>query len=402
MYFSYRMAIAGFLMLGALVVGARAFAEPVSEAATIGQGVLSFDQLSDRFRTLADDKGAVYAFNILANASLPPDTDLHLLGHAVGEELYKQKGIDGIALCTEDFRNACSHAIVIGALNEFGPGDATIAKIRAACKLAPGGSGAYTMCFHGLGHGVFAYFGYDIPKAVAFCKRLGTPEYNNEEFPQCVGGMTMELVDGGGHDHDEWVTAQSKYLDPADPLSPCDRSIIPAETKSFCYIYLTPRLFLAAGAKLANPDPATFPQAMGYCSTIADSHLRDTCYGSFGKEFIPLAASRDIRSIYQMSDDQYKTALSWCEMGGSAEANDACIGQEVASVFWGGENDPQASFRLCSLVTDPAAQKACYANLGQNIASYASGTARDALCDQLPTADQDKCKTAAIAPQDKP
>lgn len=372
------------------------------EAATIGQGNPSFQEISDRFTALAEKKGAVYAFDVERVAPLPPNIDTHLLGHVIGGVLYQQKGIDGIADCTSDFRNACSHAIVIGALDEFGTGSATVSMIQAACKKAPGGTGAYTMCFHGLGHGVFAYFGYDIPKAVAFCKRLGTPEYGDQEFTQCVGGMIMELVDGGGHDHDQWLAAQPKYFDPSDPLAPCDRSMIPEEAKSFCIMYLTPHLFQAAGADIANPDPSTFPKAFSFCDALKDPHLRDTCYSSFGKEFIPLAAAHDIRNVDQMSDGEYGEAISWCMMGGSTEADQACIGQALASIFWGGENDPQASFRFCSLVSDTGVKDECYKQLADNIASYTSGTARSDLCAKLPEADQSGCENANIAPQNRP
>jgi hypothetical protein len=370
------------------------------EARVIGAGNPSFSQLSERFAELTEKKGGVYAYQVLKIAPLPPGIDVHLMGHVVGDIFYKQVGIDGIKDCTQDFRNACSHTIVVGALNEFGTGDATIAMITAACHKAPGGVGAYTMCFHGLGHGVFAFFGYDIPKAVAFCKRLGTAEYGDQEYTQCVGGMTMELVGGGGHDHDQWVVANEKYLTFDDPLSPCDRSLIPAEAKSFCYTYLTPHLFDAAGADRGNPDPSTFAKAFSYCGAIRDTDLRDTCYGSFGKEFIPLAAARDIRNVDQMTDEEYSIAISWCMYAPNTNAREQCIGQALASVFWGGENDPQASFRFCSLAGEEV-RSACYAHLGQNIASYTWGAVRSTLCEQLPSAYQNDCKSAVIAPKDR-
>jgi hypothetical protein len=381
---------------------AQAHTNKFPEAATIGLGNPDFQEISDRFTALAEKKGAVYAFDVEKIATLPPDIDTHLLGHVIGGVLYQQKGINGIADCTPDFRNACSHAIVIGALNEFGTGSATVAMVQAACKKAPGGSGAYTMCFHGLGHGVFAYFGYDMPKALAFCKKLGTPEYGDQEFTQCVGGMIMELVDGGGHDHDQWLSAQPKYFDPNDPLAPCDRAIIPDEAKSFCYMYLTPHLFAATGADISNPDPSMFPKAFSFCTAISDKTLRDVCYSSFGKEFVPLAAAHDIRNVDQLSDAEYGEAISWCMMGGGEEQDKDCIGQAVASVFWGGENNPQASFRFCSLVSDSGVESECYKQLGLNIASYASGTERSTLCAQLPATDQNYCETANIGPQDKP
>lgn len=390
------------LALGIALYGSRGGFTQYREATTIGMGVSSFQELEARFKNLADAKGGEYAFEILKRAPVPPGTDVHLLGHVVGDELYKQKGISGIAVCTQDFRNACSHAIVIGALNEFGAVPSTIEKIRTACAQAPGGSGAYTMCFHGLGHGVFAYFGYDIPKAVAFCKRLGTEAYHDQEYAQCVGGMTMELIDGGGHDHDSWVVANKQYLDPRDPLSPCDRAIIPYEVKNFCYIYLTPNLFVAAGADLAAPAPVTFPKAFGFCSVIADRELRKTCYGSFGKEFVPLAGARDIRRVDEFSDAEYAQAISWCMLGPDTEARTACIGQGLASVFWGGENNPQAAFRFCSLVQSHDEQWSCYDELGLNIASYTTGDTRTNLCNSLPEEYREKCLHAQVSPEDAP
>lgn len=166
------------------------------EAGEIGKNVESFNALEKRFQNLAKEKGAKYAFEVLRRAELPPQTDLHLLGHYVGDELYKQEGVDGIRLCTQDFRNACSHSIVIGTLSEFGEG--ALPRIRDACKEAPGGSGAYTMCFHGLGHGVLAGYGYELEKTVAFCKKTGTEEYNYREYIECFGGAIMELMGGVG------------------------------------------------------------------------------------------------------------------------------------------------------------------------------------------------------------
>ncbi len=164
-----------------------------SEATAIGVGVEDFTQLSDRFQNLAKEKGALYAYEVLRRAVLPPGTYVHLLGHTVGDELYKQKGVSGIADCTQEFRNACSHTIVIGALNEFGS-EKALSLIHEACKKAPGGSGAYTMCHHGLGHGVFAYYGYDLTKTDAFCKKTGTAAYHNREYVECMGGAIMELM----------------------------------------------------------------------------------------------------------------------------------------------------------------------------------------------------------------
>lgn len=391
---SYAVSILTAIALLSIVGAAFALGrvEPYAEAGSIVEGVTDFDDITARFESLAREKGAVYAFGVLQRTHFPGNIDLHLLGHSVGDILYDQKGIDGIAYCTQDFRNACSHSIVIGTLNEFSASAEALRLIDDACKKAPGGSGAYTMCYHGLGHGVFAFFGYDLPSTVAFCKKMGTPEYHDEQYTQCVGGAVMELMGGGAHDHDKWLVAREKYLPSSDPLAPCNSDMVSIEAKVFCYSYLTPRLYELVGIQLGSPDPALFPKAFAYCDTIStrDIRLRDACFGGFGKEFIPMVGGLDIRRIDSYSDEQFAEVGRLCELAGVEDGTIACITQALASVFWGGENNPAASFRYCSAVPS-AYGGACLDSLAENIGRYLSGPDRQHWCDAVPKEHQTKC-----------
>lgn len=384
-----------FALLALLLLALAAFtgfARPGSFASyTIGRNVQSFTQLSQRFVALAKAKGAEHAFDVLRTVELPPNTDLHLLGHVVGDELYKQKGVDGIADCTQEFRNACSHTIVIGMLNEFGDTDTTVEMVRDACKKAPGGKGAYTMCFHGLGHGVFAFYAYDLKKTADFCKKTGTAVYAEEEYTQCVGGAIMELMGGGGHDREAWLRAREKYLVEKEPLAPCMSPLIEEAAKTFCFMYLTPRLFEFAGAELAQPDPKTFPLAFSFCDAIskASPRLREACFGGFGKEFIPLVGARDIRTVDRFSNEQYARAAGWCTLSRAKDGQAACVEQAVESVFWGGENDPRASMRFCA-VTPVSLQDACFSRVAENLKRYVPESA-EMWCRQLPEQYRSRC-----------
>lgn len=364
------------------------------EAATIGSGVSSFKELSDRFQKLADDKGALYAYEILRRAPLPPGTDVHLLGHTVGDELYKQKGVAGITDCTQDFRNACSHSIVIGTLNEYGSQKA-LSLIHEACKKAPGGTGAYTMCHHGLGHGVFSYYGYDFSKTVEFCKKTGTPEYHNREYVECVGGAVMELMGGGGHDHAAWLKSREKYLDPKDPLAPCSTSAIPRDVKGICYTYLTPHLFEAAGGDLADPQPKDFSGAFKFCDRISknDMDLRQDCFAGIGKEFPVLALSRDIRSVGDADDSSLERMRQWCGLAPHPEAYNDCTRSIVSSLYWGGENDPHEVIRFCEL-SEGAERDACFAGILEEASHYPSLRFPGAkLCTLMPEDKVSECKS---------
>lgn len=364
------------------------------EAATIAQGALGFDDLKERFETLADEKGGAYAYEVLKRAPIPPNTDMHLLAHAVGDVLYKQESIDGIAVCTPDFRNACSHSIVVGALSEYG-GENALELIRDACKKAPGGNGAYTMCYHGLGHGVFAYFGYEIPETVEFCAKTGTEQYHNREYMECVGGSIMELMGGGGHDREKWIASRQKYLTD-DPLAPCSSDVMPADAKYICYTYITPQLFERAGADMSMPQPEHIEKAFTYCDRIPESEerLRYACFSGIGKELPLLALARDTRAIEQASDNELLRMREWCELAPHDEAYRACRESIQDSLFWGGENDPEVSVRFCA-PTKGDERAGCFAYLARIAINYLppASSARTALCQSFPEDAQEGCRT---------
>lgn len=349
-----------------------------------------FQDYSDYFRKLAEDKGALYAFEVLKEAPIQPGVDLHLLAHIVGDILYKQKGIAAIALCTTDFRNACSHAVVIGILNEHGEG--ALSDIAAICKRAPGGPGAYTMCFHGLGHGILAFNSYDYKKAIAMCEKTGTLEYHSREYIECVGGATMEMY-AGVHDPLVWEKEFSNYFSSEDPLSPCNQAYVPDLVRPVCYVYISPHLLRLAGMDLQHPDPSYFSKAFSYCDLIPDDGTpnRSACYGGIGKEFPLIASQKDSRDVGALPEDVVADIRSWCMMAGNRDGIYACNQDVLSSLFWGGEAKPDAAFRYCALL-EGEAQYLCYQQLARSIAYFKNGSYESIkLCARLPLVHQPIC-----------
>ncbi|PIR83820.1 hypothetical protein COU18_02435 [Candidatus Kaiserbacteria bacterium CG10_big_fil_rev_8_21_14_0_10_51_14] len=382
------------IIVVALAIALLVFSKPSSlayvEAGTIAKDVRSFQELSDRFTDLAEEKGAVYAYEILKRASLPPNTDLHLLGHVVGDELYKQKSVEGIADCTQDFRNACSHSIVIGTLGEFGNG--ALDAIREACKKAPGGSGAYTMCFHGLGHGVLAFNEYDFARTQEFCEKTGTEEYNNREYAECMGGAVMEIISGGGHDQKTWGEKRGTYLFREEPLSLCQDDFFDERTRAMCYTYITPFLFEAAGGNLGRPLPQDFERGFRFCAELPEGSIRDMCFGGFGKEFLVLAQDRDVRRIEDMTQDQMLTVHSWCELAHDEVGTNECILSAMQSAYWGGENKPDAAILLCSVANEEYRER-CFESLAEEVGTYVEDVEyRKNFCSIIAPEYQDTCE----------
>jgi len=396
MFLCINIALVGFLIQKSDIIEETSFfsdkkARPEIEYLQVS-ALQSFGELAKYFSDLAKKRGGAYAYEILKAAPVPPGTDMHLLGHIVGDVLYGQEGLDGIKVCTHDFRNACSHTIVIGLLLE--QGESAFPQIAETCYQSPGGSGAYTMCFHGLGHGVLAYTAYDLEKAVELCEKTGTPEYGYEEASQCISGTIMETL-SGVHDQEVWARQYKKYLKEDDPLYPCSAQFIPEYARYMCYVYLTPHLFEAAGAILANPTPYDYKKAFPFCNEIpvSDTKNRDACYGGFGKEFVVLAQDRDIRNVDAMTDEQMGNVYKWCLLADNKDGVISCIEHATNSLYWGGENNRGTAIRFCRLLRSADHQEACFINLIGAVQTYIRDPDyKKEFCEELPDSYRGKCQ----------
>lgn len=359
---------------------------------------MDFKQLSVFFTKLAESKGGEYGYKSLALATarsyLPANIDTHLLGHVVGDVLFKQQGVAGMQVCTDDLRNACSHSIVVGSLLERGP--ETLREIVKTCKLAPGGRGAYTMCIHGLGHGVLAYTEYDMAKAIDLCKTIVNPDqYRSREFIECTGGTAMEMM-AGVNDREAWEKQKPNYFSDTDPLAPCNMKFMPVEAQPICYNFLTPHLFQAAGADLQHPTPEHYEKAFMFCDRIPKEQQenRDLCFAGFGKEFVVLVNDRNVQVVENMDDTKLKTVYAWCKLAKEQYGIKPCINSALQSLFWGGENSRSASLHFCGLINPEDDKKFCFDNLIWAVSYYITDPGyKKEFCLELPGDYQSDCRS---------
>lgn len=395
----------GFLAIIAVFAGIAYVGEvkraPIThpEDSTIGSGNPSFDELLTRFRDLAKTKGAEYAFDVLRTAEIPFGVDIHLVAHEIGHELYVQKGIDGMSICTQEFGNGCSHSLVIEAMQELGDGEDVKKLIDEACHKAErnpdGGLTAYTMCYHGLGHGVFAYYQYSLPETVDFCMGMGTNEYGFIQAYECIGGAAMELVSGGGHDRDAWEEARAKYFSDSDPLAPCNSNIIPDVAKSKCFVYMSPRYMELTGGNIVFYTDEQLTQGMGYCTALPFGEDRSSCIGGFGKDFVSITGGQDLRKrdTGNYTDAEMRHIESLCKHTPDPRDQHTCEAYAISMFFWGGYAEPTTSLRFCAILSDEESRDFCYTYLAQSIGHMvASKTERAKRCESLAPKYQVLCR----------
>lgn len=355
------------------------------ELATISQYSDSFPRLKEFFQSAAERKGGAYAFELLRRATLPAGTDIHLLGHVIGDILYKQMGKDGMLVCTRDFRNGCSHAIVVGLF--FDRGEEAVGDIVEACKKAPGGGGAYTMCFHGLGHGVLAAEGYDFKKAVTTCGKAAPEGFISREATECVGGALMELISGGDHDKTAWDRQIKRYLSSEDPLAPCNQAYVPIAAKDTCYEYITPHLFELVGSSLTNPTPEEIRRAFLYCNDLpSESSNQAACFRGFGKDLINAVLKSDIRAVTTLTNKHAQNMYDWCSLASTDFGRQQCMVSMVNSLYWGGENSEDPALVYCGVARE-GDKELCYRYLLGAVSFYdTQGGASQRVCRKVPHA----------------
>lgn len=331
-----------------------------SEISTIQIEKMNTIQLEDYFTNLSKAKGAQYAFKVLEKASLPKITDVHLLGHLIGDQLYKQKGANGMKDCTDAIRNACSHSIITNLFYERG--EDSITQISDICKDAPGQENAYPLCFHGFGHGVLAYTDYNLDRTINLCKQAAITDPSNGEFPECIGGAIMELISGGDHDKKIWYKQRQITLKEADPLYPCFSIISDPDARRMCLSYITPYLFEVSGKSSFIPSNEVIQNSFKYCEGIplSDFKNRQACFGGFGKEFTPLSKNKDIRRIDTLSSEEINQIYSWCLLTPVTDGQEACVFSSLRSIYWSGTVDKKYVIEFCNRAPTESLKEYCF------------------------------------------
>ena len=169
-------------------------------------------------RLLADRSATI----ALAEVAASPSDKCHTLTHWIGQVLYRRTGDAPRAFqeCTGTCFGGCYHGVVEGYLkNQSGPDPAGLAGV--CDEISDHGSGLFQDCLHGLGHGMMALTGDELPQSLAICDQFTKPD-------DCYLGVFMEnSTSPTNPDH------PSKFLNPKDPLYPCND--LPEKYLKTCY-----------------------------------------------------------------------------------------------------------------------------------------------------------------------
>ena len=264
--------------------------------------------------------------------------DCHREAHTAGRIGYELLGAAVFRDGTSDCHSGYYHGAMEVFLKEKGTGDLS-KNIKKLCNVFKTNFGIFE-CLHGVGHGVAAYEGYNIPLALKTCGKLKTVF----EKRSCYGGVFMENIvasqgNGAKQDHvTHWVNM--------NPQFPCSGIDTDRDIQEECYKMQTTRMF-----DLLHRD---FSLVSREC-TKAPYSYRATCFQSLGRD----AAGHTLRDPEKIIAICNKVPFGYFDICISGAFN-------VIVDFWGEGLGNQAE-NMCRQLSSDSSKKYCYGLLGSRL-----------------------------------
>lgn len=249
--------------------------------------------------------------------------DCHEPGHAVGRQSYALFGTKVFQLCSAECHSGCYHGAAEAYFSEHGADDLEKA-LDTICDSSLNPFFSH-QCLHGVGHGLMAWSGYDLFKALKACDAL------SKQRESCYTGVFMENIVGGlagasGH--------ASIYLN-NDPQYPC--SIVPEKYKASCYFLQTSRMMQLFRGDFKKIAHACMQAPMPY---------RSSCFESMG---------RDVDGVYAGKPEE---AIRACDLA-TGVFRTLCLTGAIEDTFWDASG-ADTGFAFCRALSNATDKKMCY------------------------------------------
>jgi len=193
----------------------------------------------------------------------------HLRAHFFGRAVYEVLGLEGLKVCDERFNSGCLHGFYAAAMTE--QGDSVLNSFSDTCKK----SEFVHRCYHGIGHGLVTWLGYDeqaMVKAAEFCRDA----VGDETEDGCVSGAVMEF----DVKTLSYPAAPLRILTSENSFEPCNS--LPMTARPACF-FTTPAWWIAwlTGHDGLHTAEA-FRKAAPLCDGISQPQYRESCRRGLG------------------------------------------------------------------------------------------------------------------------
>ncbi len=271
--------------------------------------------------------------------------DCHQRVHKVGRTTYELRGTDAFKVMNSECQSGYTHGMTEAFFRENGADNLTD-KLKVICQDESNPFYAH-QCFHGIGHGLMAFYDYGLFDALKGCDTLPS----NKE--SCYSGAFMENVVGALSVEKAKAQTNSEYhateyLKDDDAEYPCN--IVDDIYKSTCYFFQTSRML-----QIFGPD---FDKIAGVCGGL-DVKYQAVCFSSMG------------RDVSNTNGDGFKAIVSACNEAEAIGNQTSCIDGAAQDRFWH-ESETDEAFAFCQYLHEEPHKTVCYRTLDQRASEIVS------------------------------
>lgn len=322
----------------------------------------------DELKTYIRTYGLVPTMRALVAASQSAGIDCHDRAHRFGRFSYEEFGDEVLKMNLPECHSGFYHGAIEAYFKKNGTADLQ-QKLPVVCPQSLNDFFDH-QCFHGLGHGLMAWSGYDLPGTLEYCNLL--PQGMNQA--SCRTGIFMENLIGSLTDSPEARARGhfTRYISD-DPQYPCN--IVKDEYKADCYFLQTDRMMALSktGWKGVADECAKAPPLYQY-----------SCFASMGRTVGGYLRAKPLE------------ALAACRLVQQGQLREACIDGVAKDTLW--DKDGQdTGFALCAVVPPEDGRQVCYMALVSQARGVMTAAEYDAFCGKMPPEYQDVCRLQAPA-----
>ncbi len=255
----------------------------------------------------------------------------HDLAHFMGGLIYDKKGLQGLNVCTPDFAFGCYHGLLDKA---FLSGIEKLNEAERACLLVgPAGSGPFSSCIHGIGHGVASFY-----KTIDLNSALSTCDTLTQGQTYCYDGVLMEFA----------RNAPTSFYKTDNPLYPCDS--IGQKYLSACGRNQPSVLF--------DRLKLSFDTISQICISSPNLEFKMSCFDALGF------------NVANRSGGSAEVIVAECNKIGQTEAQSRCVAAAAGElVFQNIAGWQESTIKVCKSLL-PKFQKDCHERVQQIVVDY--------------------------------
>ncbi len=218
--------------------------------------------------------------NLFEQSGEGRDFNCHVFAHTIGRLSFAKEGEGAIRKNITLCHSGYQHGVMAAFINATGARN-LVERLDRICEIAESNFGRLT-CYHGVGHGLMAYYNNDLPTAINRCLTLG----NRFKQNNCMVGVFMENI--GSRVGDSVSDHPTVWLKEDDPHFPCNSIDQAQQIQNMCYSI--------------QPDwmnhlyKNNISKTISECMKAAES-ARPSCFFGVGQEISFLATSGNFSKV---------------------------------------------------------------------------------------------------------